>query len=293
MIPLCGIFSLLQCLGDIVESIVSYVFSGVWELLVDAIDYVMEEAVKFIVGTIGTIWIRVPTIPIAEESGNGFVPSDAVSFLQGRVMWLAMALATVGVIVAGIRMAWGSRGEGVRELGKSLGTFLVVTLLGVALTTVCIRIGDSLADQFINDATRSQSFEDRMNDVVTGPFADLTLPLTLLLGVAMIISSVIQIGLMFVLNGMLILLIGTLPLAAAATNTEMGQAWFKKQIGWLAAFVAYKPVAALIYAAAFRLFSDATGGVTGMVRVTTGVTMMVMALVAMPALIRFVSPKAA
>ena len=63
--------------------------------------------------------------------------------------------------------------------------------------------------------------------------------------------------------------------------------------GWLAAFVAYKPVAALIYAAAFRLFSDDTGGLSGMVRVTTGVTMMVMALVAMPALIRFVSPKAA
>ena len=109
----------------------------------------------------------------------------------------------------------------------------------------------------------------------------------------MIVSSIIQIGLMFVRNGMLILLIGALPLAAAATNTEMGKAWFRKLIGWLAAFVAYKPVAALIYAAAFRLFSDDTGGVTGMVRVTTGVTMMVMALVAMPALIRFVSPKAA
>ncbi len=293
MIPLCGIFSLLQCLGDIVENIVSFVFSGVWDLLVKALDYVMEKAVEFIVGTVGTIWIKVPTIPIAEESGNGFIPSDAVSFLQGRVMWLAMALATVGVIVAGIRMAYEARGESVRELGKSLATFLVVTLLGVALTTVFIRIGDSLADQFINDATRSQSFEQRMNDIVTGPFADLTLPLTLLLGIAMIISSIIQIGLMFVRNGMLILLIGTLPLAAAATNTEMGKAWFKKQVGWLAAFVAYKPVAALIYAAAFRLFSDATGGVTGMVRVTTGVTMMVMALVAMPALIRFVSPKAA
>jgi hypothetical protein len=115
----------------------------------------------------------------------------------------------------------------------------------------------------------------------------------LLLGFALIVSSIIQIGLMFVRNGMLILLIGVLPLAAAATNTEMGKIWFRKLIGWLLAFVAYKPVAALIYAAGFRLFTDQSGGVAGMIRVTTGVTMLVMAVVAMPALIRFVAPKAA
>ena len=293
MIPLCGIFSLLSCLKDIVEGIVSFLFNGIWDILTEALETVMKLAVKLIVGTVGTIWIKVPTIPVADERGGQFIPTDAVNFLQGRVMWLAMALATLGVIVAGIRMAWGSRGEGVKELGKSLGTFMVVTVFGLAVTTLFIRIGDALADQFITDATRTKSFDARMDDLVNGPFQDLTLPLILLLGFAMIISSIIQIGLMFVRNGMLILLVGTLPLAAAATNTEMGKAWFKKQIGWLVAFVAYKPVAALIYAAAFRLFSDDSGGVTGMVRVTTGVTMMVMALVAMPALIRFVSPKAA
>ena len=293
MIPLCGIFSLMSCIREIVEGIVSFIFTGVWDLLEEALKVVMTAAVKFIVATVGTIWIKVPTIPIAHEQNGWFVPTDAVNFLQGRVMWLAMALATVGVIAAGMKMAISQRGEGLREMLKSLATFMVVTLFGLAVTTLLVRIGDGLADQFIQDATSTKSFDQRMNDLVNGPYQDLTLPLILLLGFAMIVASIIQIGLMFVRNGMLILLVGALPLAAAATNTEMGKAWFRKLIGWLAAFVAYKPVAALIYAAAFRLFSDDTGGLSGMVRVTTGVTMMVMALVAMPALIRFVSPKAA
>lgn len=286
MIPLCGIFSLLSCLKDIVEGIVSFLFNGIWDILTEALETVMKLAVKLIVGTVGTIWIKVPTIPVADERGGQFIPTDAVNFLQGRVMWLAMALATLGVIVAGIRMAWGSRGEGVKELGKSLGTFMVVTVFGLAVATLFIRIGDALADQFITDATRTKSFDARMDDLVNGPFQDLTLPLILLLGFAMIISSIIQIGLMFVRNGMVILLLGVLPLAAAATNTEMGKAWFRRLVGWLAAFLAYKPLAALIYGAAMTMMGSATGWLDA----ATGIAMMVMAVIALPALLRFVSP---
>jgi hypothetical protein len=293
MIPLCGIFNLGDCLRQAVKAVLGMLFGGMFDMLVEAVEFVMKEAVKFIVGTVGTIWVRVPTVPISGEQNGRFVPSDAVGFVQGRVMWLAMAAATVSLIVAGIRMALSHRGEGLREAAKSLLTFMIVTLFGLAMTTLLVRIGDGMADQFIRDATSTKSFDQRINEAVNGPYQDLTLPLILLLGFAMIVTSIIQMALMFVRNGMLILLIGVLPLAAAATNTEMGKAWFRKLVGWLVAFVAYKPVAALIYAAAIRLFSDDEGGVTGMVRVTTGVTMMVMAVVAMPALIRFVSPKAA
>ena len=52
---------------------------------------------------------------------------------------------------------------------------------------------------------------------------------------------------------MLILLLGVLPIAAAATNTEMGRGWFKQIIAWLLAFILYKPVAAIVYATAIRL----------------------------------------
>ena len=59
--------------------------------------------------------------------------------------------------------------------------------------------------------------------------------------------------LMFVRGGMLVLLVGTLPLIAAFSNTEMGLQWFRKATAWLIAFALYKPAAAIVYAVAFKL----------------------------------------
>jgi hypothetical protein len=292
MISLCGILSLNECLTEVIQAIVEVLFSGFWAVFEFSIREIMKIAVGYIVGTIGTVWVRVDTIPIVENETT-FMPSDAISFVQGRVMYLAFMAATLSLIIAGMKMALSHRGDALKEVVKSLATLMFAVLFGVMFTTLLIWIGDGLAQTFIDDVVRTKEFDQRMEDAVNGPFSDLTLPLMLLLGGCMIVSSIIQIGLMFVRNGMLILLIGVLPLAAAATNTEMGKMWFRKLIGWLFAFVVYKPVAALIYAAGFRLFTDQSGGVPGMVRVTTGVTMLIMAVVAMPALIRFVAPKAA
>lgn len=292
MISLCGILSLNECLTEVIQAIVEVLFSGFWAVFEFSVREIMKIAVGYIVGTIGTVWVRVDTIPIVENETT-FMPSDAISFVQGRVMYLAFMAATLSLIIAGMKMALSHRGDALKEVVKSLATLMFAVLFGVMFTTLLIWIGDGLAQTFIDDVVRTKEFDQRMENAVNGPFSDLTLPLMLLLGGCMIVSSIIQIGLMFVRNGMLILLIGVLPLAAAATNTEMGKMWFRKLIGWLFAFVVYKPVAALIYAAGFRLFTDQSGGVPGMVRVTTGVTMLIMAVVAMPALIRFVAPKAA
>ncbi|HZO66091.1 MAG TPA: hypothetical protein VFB74_13885 [Kribbellaceae bacterium] len=292
MISLCGILSLNECLTEVIQAIVEVLFSGFWAVFEFSVREIMKIAVGYIVGTIGTVWVRVDTIPIVENETT-FMPSDAISFVQGRVMYLAFMAATLSLIIAGMKMALSHRGDALKEVVKSLATLMFAVLFGVMFTTLLIWVGDGLAQTFIDDVVRTKEFDQRMEDAVNGPFSDLTLPLMLLLGGCMIVSSIIQIGLMFVRNGMLILLIGVLPLAAAATNTEMGKMWFRKLIGWLFAFVVYKPVAALIYAAGFRLFTDQSGGVPGMVRVTTGVTMLIMAVVAMPALIRFVAPKAA
>lgn len=292
MIPLCGVFSLNDCLTDVLEAILNVVFPGIWDALGYTLRELMKLAVGFMVGTIGTVWIRVDTIPIVQDETT-FAPTDAIAFVQGRVMYLALTAATLSLIIAGMKMALSHRGEALREMAKSLATLTVAVLFGVMFVTLLIVIGDGLAQMFIDDVVRAEGFDQRMEHAVNGPFSNLTLPLMFVLGACLILSSVVQIGLMFIRNGMLILLIGVLPLAAAATNTEMGKMWFRKLIGWLFAFIVYKPVAALIYAAGFRMLSDQAGGFDGMVRVVTGVTLLIMAVVAMPALIRFVAPKGA
>jgi hypothetical protein len=116
-------------------------------------------------------------------------------------------------------------------------------------------------------------------------------------GILMVITAIIQLALMIVRYGMLVLLVGILPLTAAATNTEMGMMWFKRALAWLAGFIIYKPVAALIYATAIKLMASpetpegAPEGTPQTLKVIMGVTMMIVAVVSLPAILRFVSPR--
>jgi hypothetical protein len=98
--------------------------------------------------------------------------------------------------------------------------------------------------------------------------------------------------LLLIRSAMLVLLAATFPVAAAATNTEVGKAWFKKYCAWALAFIAYKPAAALVYAAAMKMteagMTDESGN--GLVQALTGLMMMLLAVFALPALLRFAVP---
>jgi hypothetical protein len=113
--------------------------------------------------------------------------------------------------------------------------------------------------------------------------------LLILLGLLVILTQIIQFGLMMVRNAMIVLLAGVLPISAAASNTATGKQWWSKSVAWLLAFTLYKPVAALIYATAFRMVSKDQRPET----VVSGVFLMVLAVFALPALLRFLVPATA
>ena len=57
-----------------------------------------------------------------------------------------------------------------------------------------------------------------------------------------------------------IILAGTLPLAAAGTMTPLTRPWFRKVTGWELALIFYKAAAATVYAAGFLLVGQGTSG---------------------------------
>lgn len=269
------------------------VITPIFELLYEAIAFMVAECVEIIVRTVGTLWVYVPTLHPTE--GGDYTPVATTSFMRSQVLWIVVCAAALSIIMAGIRMAWQGRGEPARELLKSLLTLVLVSGAGLAFVTVLTEAGDMLAASLLDHAIAKsgKSFADNMADLITGAMLSnggtgllLGIPIILAMGFTAFLVSMFQIMLMIVRNGMLILLSGVLPLAAAATNTEMGKSWFKKICSWLVVFIVYKPVAALIYAAAIVL-----GGAQGnLMKVMTGVVMMVLSIVALPALLRLVSP---
>src|SRR6476620_7472251 len=91
-----------------------------------------------------------------------------------------------------------------------------------------------------------------------------------------------QIILMIFQEGSVVILAGLLQLAAAGTFTRLTSGWLPRITGWMLALVCYKPIAASVYATAFALM-----GADGMRNSLMGLAVMILALFAMPALMKF------
>ena len=273
--------------GDIAGSVAGSVI----EQLAEAV----TEAVGKAVASVGTLWVKVGT-PNLTTTNGGTTPSDAVGFLQGSLWWYMTVAAVVAVIVAGAKMAWEQRAQPGRELVKGLLTLVVVSGAGLTAISLAVVAADGFARWIIDNSLEGTDFGTNITlmlglTAVTG----LGAIIVIVLGLAAFVASLIQIALMVVRGGMLVILAGILPLSAAATSTEWGKSWFKKCIAWLIAFILYKPAAAIVYATAFRLTgSDVFGGDGDeLMAAVTGLVLMVLALVALPALMRFVTPMVA
>lgn len=258
------------------------------------------------VGKLGLLLVSVIMISTAGALVAGLTPSGpsnaggTVLFLQSGLWWYMGAAAVLSVIVGGLRMAWEQRAEPGRDTVKGLLTLIVVAGAGVTIIGILVEAADAFAVWLINSSLSCNvetdpCFGEGLLTLLSigGPLsAGLGPLLIIILGLIAILASVIQIVLMVARGGMLVILAGILPLSASFTSTEMGKQWFRKAIAWVVAFILYKPAAAVVYAAAFQLvgttsFSDDG---TGLLSALTGLMLMVIALFALPALMRFVTP---
>lgn len=237
---------------------------------------------------------------LPQTNSNG---SPAVAYIQNSLWWYMAALAVASVIVGAIRMAWEQRAQAGQDLVRSLITLIIVSGAGLTIIGLLVTAADNFAVWIINGSldcdvtnTNGTCFGGNMAALLAltaNPLAGGLGPiLIIVLGLVAVLVSVAQIILMLARGGLLVVLAGILPTAAAATNTEMGRTWFRKAVSWLVAFILYKPAAAVVYAVAFKLagtnvFRDDG---TGLISVLTGLTLMCVALVALPALMRFVTP---
>ena len=260
------------------------------------------------VGTLGVIFIAILLISGASALVGGLLgavapegSSTTVGFLQNSLWYYVGGLAVLSVIIGGIRMAWEQRAQPGKDLLQSLITLIVVSGTGLAIISLATTAADAFSIWILNGATdcdvsaagESNCFGTNVAAMVAiTASSPIGLIGVLILGSIALLMTYVQVALMVVRGGLLVILAGVLPLTASFTNTQMGKQWFGKVIGWTIAFILYKPAAALIYAAAFSLtgtdaFKDDGGGIW---TILTGLALMLMALIALPALLKFVAP---
>lgn len=286
----------MSCIGTRivggVGSAVSSAFSTIFGGIVTWLSGLITDAIAGMIKTLGTFWVKVDTPSVGDVDGN---PSSTISWMWAHLRWYTLALLVFSVLLGAGRMALARRAEPGTDTLRSIVQYSLVSTLGVAVVAAGIQASDLFSTWIITASTGSDfttSIGNLLNFGAATGTAGIGLVLLVVLGLLAVLASIIQIVLMVMRSAMLVLLISIGPLAAAATNTEMGKQWFRKVLAWTIAFLLYKPVASIIYALAFRLMSStATGG--GLVGIILGIAMMIMALLGLPALMRFLVPAVA
>ena len=254
--------------GMIVGSLTGAAASGALNGIASAI----QSGVAWIVTNSIDWWVQLPSPDLAAE--------PAVGQLQRWILPIAVAVAVLGLIVAGGKMALSRRASPLIDAGSGLVIIAATSAIGVVLPSLLLKAGDAWSTWVLNTSTGGQ-FPSRLTSLLT--LSGAAPAVVVVLGIVAIVISAIQAVLMLFRQAALIILAGVLPLAAAGTLTPATRTWFKRVTGWMLALIAYKPAAAAVYATAFTLIGSGKDVRT----VLMGFAMMLMSLLALPVLMRF------
>lgn len=249
-------------------------------------DAVIEGVVKSI-ASLGTFWVQTPT-PSLINTETGVV-DPAVLFLQNNLLYYTAIVAFVALILGAGKAMISHRGDGLSEVAKSIFTLALVSGAGLMVLQLFISAADQFSVWLINLAAGEGGFEKKLTLLLSMDSSMLIL--AILLGVLAILVSLFQVAIMIGRGGLLVVLAGTLTLSASFTNTATGKQWFQRFVAIGVATILYKPAAAIIYAAAFQLVGS--WGEDALVKTMGGLALMLLALVAGPALFKFVMPMVA
>ncbi|MGI5347348.1 hypothetical protein ACQEU8_04045 [Streptomyces sp. CA-250714] len=267
-----------------------------------AFDNIVDSAAEAAASTVkalGSAWASIESPDLGADSGP-------VEFLRGSTVWFTSFTAVLCLLIAAGHIAWQRRSEPGKQALQGLLNLVVVSSAGVAAANLLTVAGDRFSVWIIDRSTGCRQispdgepveqcvseFDKRVSAMLALGDADSSF-LVLIMSVLVIAASVAQIALLIVRVALLVILAGTLPLSAAASSTPAGRAWFRKSVGWLLAFVLYKPAAAIVYAAAFSMpGTEGDGEGSEIISMVSGVVLLVLACFTLPALLRLAAPVA-
>lgn len=211
--------------------------------------------------------------------------------LSNKTSWIVVYLAVGSLLFAAGKMALERKGTaGITALK---GIMRVVLVSGAA-TTICLaaaRVADNYSTYLFDD-----SVQKALDNVgACGDNSNIQSFLLLILAFLLLLAGILHTVLMYIRLGVMMIMLGTLPLAAAASMTDWGAGWWRKHIGWMISWLLYKPAVALVLNAGMAMITEGQNSKTG-ADVNTriaGIGVMLLSAIALPALLKLVVPAAA
>lgn len=268
-----------ECAGDLLGKAAGGLASAGF----DAVAQAFASGVGKIVATLATFWTSVPTTALSGDA------SSPVGMLNAMLDWLILAVGILSVFLVAIQLAITHRGDALADAGIGLVRFVLVNATQLPALALLAGAGDAFSAWIVNVASGG-NFGTRVTEVFGASLASgLGSALVFIGALLAIFASLAQVIAMVARNGVLILTAAASPIAAAAAIYKGNDAMWRRLWMWQLAFVLYKPTAAFVYAAAFVTVGDGKDATD----VLSGLALMIMSVLALPALLRLMMPVAA
>ncbi|MEV0107509.1 hypothetical protein AB0H42_14340 [Nocardia sp. NPDC050799] len=194
-----------------------------------------------------TFWMKVPN-EVASDSGSLFTKINDYTYQ------IQILLLMASIIITGLRLAEARRGGAMQEAAESFRMFTRVVFSSWMLGAVIVAgtvASDRFAEWIIQDSTDGNARNMAELMVKTSKLQAFSPGLVLIIAIVGLLGALAQIVLAIVRQGLLVIAAGVLPLAAAASGMSTGKQSYQKLVGWIIAFMLWKPVAAIVYMIAF------------------------------------------
>jgi hypothetical protein len=245
---------------------------GVSDLVGNSFAAAMRDGATWVIKTTVAWWIEVPAVDLT---------TTPVDTIRGYVQWLAVAVAVAGVMWQGILLALSRRPQPLLNVGRGLFYLALWSSIGVIGPAAALRAGDAFSTWVLDRAAGGQA-ADRLVQLASLSGVS-SAGAVVVLGLLMMLAGLVQAVLMLFREGAIVILAGVVVLAAAGSFTNATRPWLPRVVGWMLALICYKPAAALVYAAALAFVGQGHDART----VVVGLAMMILAIVALPVLMKF------
>lgn len=244
----------------------------------------LSEGINMTLKTMATSWFNVPSPNLA---GSGIVPA-----LAGDLSTITALLAIASFLVGLAKVAIDMRASSGIPIVRMLVNLVAVNAIGATSVGLLLVAGDQFSPWIVSRAAGEPFRTELLSGMIKLTSLQSNLAMGLIIGFFLLCAAIAQTLFMIVRGAMIIVLVVLLPPIAAGTATEEGMHRFKRLFALLLGAVLYKPVAAIIFGVGIREMHGQSQG-AWLMEVLYGFVTLMLAVLALPALIKFLMPAAA
>lgn len=252
-----------------------------------------KQGVQDMLKTMLTFWIDIPDPDVGTALGQAH---PVIEFLQSRLLWLGAVIMCFVMIYNCARIMWErDKAKPLVDVGKMVAVYMGTSALMIPAAVTALAVTNVVAQTILEMSTADNTnFVDNVFSLFNNEAGVASGILLLLVFIFAMVIAGLMCVIMIGRGAAFFVILGGLLTQAAAYGTDSGKQGYDTSLGWIKGLLLYKLVAAAIFGVGFRFLSiDTSTEGNGLLQMLYGITLLLMAVFALPATMRITAPATA